>query len=61
MRVEIDMGWISTSGIHFPVRCEIVTDDEGETFYCQTHQQATGYEEECPTLSIVEDVLTTGG
>ena len=54
MRVEIDMGWISTDGRHWPAPCDVVTEDEGETFYCKTHQQSTWYEQECPSRFTIE-------
>ena len=34
---EIDNIWNSTDGKIYIEECDVVTEDEGETFYCKTH------------------------
>jgi len=52
MEVTIDMGWISTDGVHIPTRCDIITEDEGHTFFCKTHHAKCVFDEGhfCPSI-----------
>ena len=37
--------WTSTTGEMFREGCEIITEDEGETFFCKTHNKECEFDE----------------